>query len=432
MQTVILAGGRGSRLGLKDIPKPMVKIGSKPLLEHQIELAKKYGCTEVFILSGYLAEVIEKYFGNGEKLGVKIHHIKEAEPLGTAGALKQLENLLDERFMVFYGDIFMEFDINAFKAFDLKHKNSIGTLLVHPNSSPFDSDLIETDKTGRVINIFPKPHKEGIYYNNLANAAVYIFSKKIFNYIKKGIYQDLGKDILGKIILSNKELYAYKTSEYIKDTGTKERLMQAAIDYKNGKPALLNKKNKRPCIFLDRDGVLNEDMGGKPAAEKFKLLKGAVEAVKKINKSNYLAVTASNQPMAAKGFITISDIELIHKKMETLMGLEGAYFDGIYYCPHHPDKGFDGEIKELKTACACRKPKPGLLLKAAQDLNIDLEKSYIIGDSETDLLAGKNAGCRTVFISKQKSKYADFYADNILEAAEKILGENNDNNKNAV
>ena len=130
------------------------------------------------------------------------------------------------------------------------------------------------------------------------------------------------------------------------------------------------------------------------------MLDGVGEAVRKINLSGYLAIVATNQPVIARGEVTVEGLQEIHNKMETMLGKEGAYLDGIYYCPHHPDKGFDGEVKELKIVCECRKPKAGLLLQAAQDFNIDLSQSWMIGDSENDVLAGKNAGCKTALIGE--------------------------------
>ena len=173
MQAVILAGGKGTRLGLNDIPKPMVNISGKPLLEHQILLAKKYGIKDFFILSGHLGHVIKEYFGDGKKWGVNIEHIIESKPLGTAGALKLLEGKINERFMVFYGDIVMDFDIKSFINVDAS-KNSIGTILVHPNDHPYDSDLVEINPKGFVTKIIPKPHNQNKYYQNLVNAAVSI------------------------------------------------------------------------------------------------------------------------------------------------------------------------------------------------------------------------------------------------------------------
>ncbi len=418
MQLVIIAGGKGTRLGLKDIPKPMVKIGDKPLLEHQIDLAKRYGVDEVFILSGHLANVIEEYFGDGSKFGVKIHHVIEPYPLGTAGSLKLLEGKLDDRFLVFYGDVVMDFDIASFIEFD-KQYDSIGTTIVHPNDHPYDSDLLEINKNNKVTKVLPKPHQDGEYYQNLVNAAVYIFSPKIFEYIEEGVSQDFGKHILSKVVNAGETLIGYKTPEYIKDMGTADRFEAVKNDFLTGKVARLNKQNKRPCIFLDRDGVINKDMDSKPLCKDFELLDGVAEAIKSINKSDYLSVVVTNQPMIAKGFVTFEEVENTHKKMETLLGEQHAYLNGIYYCPHHPEKGFDGEIKELKIDCECRKPKAGMLFRAKKDLNIDLENSWMIGDSQRDIDAGKNANCRTISIKKDLG--ADYIAQDLNDAVNYIL-----------
>lgn len=424
MQLVIIAGGKGTRLGLKDIPKPMVKIGEKPLLEHQIELAKKYGINEVFILSGHLANVIEEYFGDGSNFGVKIHHIVEPYPLGTAGSLKLLEGQLNDRFLVFYGDVVMDFDIKSFIEFD-KQYDSIGTAIIHPNDHPYDSDLLEIDNNNRVVKVLPKPHKEGEYYQNLVNAAVYIFSSKIFKYIEDGISQDFGKHILPKIVEVGETLIGYKTPEYIKDMGTADRFEAVKNDFLTGKVARLNKQNKRPCIFLDRDGVINRDMDSMPLCKDFELLDGVAEAIKAINKSDYLSVVVTNQPMIAKGFVSFEEVENTHKKMETLLGEQHAYLNGIYYCPHHPEKGFEGEVPELKIECECRKPKAGMIFKAAEELNIDLNNSWMIGDSKRDIEAGKNAGCKTISIKENFG--ADYVAEDLQNSIHIIMkGSNNE------
>lgn len=108
--------------------------------------------------------------------------------------------------------------------------------------------------------------------------------------------------------------------------------------------------------------------------------------------------------------------------METLLGKDGAYLDAIYYCPHHPDRGFEGEIKELKVNCECRKPKPGMLLQAAKDLNIDLKQSWMIGDGENDVQAGINAGCKTVLIGS-KDFGQNLTVDSLLSFVDQVLGE---------
>lgn len=424
MQLVILAGGKGTRLGLTDIPKPMCPIDGIPLLERQINLAKRYGISEIFILAGHLAHVISDYFGDGSKWGVKIHHVVEEKPLGTAGCLKLIENRLNQDFLVFYGDVVMDFDITSFVK---SHTSGIGTILVHPNNHPYDSDLIEVDNNGKVCRILPKPHAEGMVYRNLVNAAVYVFSPRILSYIENDTMQDFGKDIFPKLLEKGETLYAYHSAEYIKDMGTKDRLPLICEDVKNGKVARLNKQNKRPSIFLDRDGVLIKDMDKNPKAENLEILPNVIEAVRKINQSDFLSIVVTNQPMIAKGFVTFDDVEEVHKTLETKLGQDRAYLDGIYYCPHHPEKGFAGEIPELKIECDCRKPKAGMFYQAAKDFNIDLSKSWMIGDRESDMQAGKNAGCKTILVGKtiDSSEYADMQFADLLEAVEFILGENN-------
>lgn len=421
MQLVILAGGKGTRLGLTDIPKPMVSMAGKPLLEHQIELAKSYGIDEVFILSGHLAHVITDYFGDGSKWGVKIHHVTEPVPLGTAGALKLLKGKLTDRFLVFYGDIVMDFDINKFQEFDASH-NGIASLLVHPNNHPYDSDLIDINPDKSVKQILSKPHAPDLYYRNLNNAAVYIFSPKIMDYIPDNTASDFGKNIFPTLLQNNEKMFAYDSPEYVRDMGTKDRFPVVCSDLESGRVARLNKKNKRPAVFMDRDGTINKDMDTNPTVADFHLLPGVADAIGMINNSDFLSIVVTNQPMVAKGFCSLDDVDNMHKKMETLLGAEHAYLDGIYYCPHHPDKGFPGERPELKIVCNCRKPNIGMFLQAQQDFNIDLSKSWMIGDSERDMLAGARAGCKTILVNNEtKSIKSDFKCKDLKQAVALIM-----------
>ena len=135
------------------------------------------------------------------------------------------------------------------------------------------------------------------------------------------------------------------------------------------------------------------------------MIDGVAEAIRKINESGYLAIVVTNQPVIARGEVSFEGLEEIHNKMETLLGKKGAYLDAIYYCPHHPHKGYEGERPELKIDCDCRKPKPGMLFKAAEDFNIDLSQSCMIGDGENDVKAGINAGCKTVLLSNSDKSY---------------------------
>lgn len=425
MKCVIIAGGKGTRLGLKDIPKPMVPISGKPLLEHQILLAKRYGIRDFMILSGHLAEVIVDYFGDGSRWGVHIEHLVEPCPLGTAGAVKLAQSHLNERFLVLYGDVVMDFDIQRFIEFDRQFPDSMGSLIVHPNDHPYDSDLVATGDDHLIAEFYAKPHEEGRYYQNLVNAAVYILSPKMLDHIPEGESLDFGRHIFPQLIQAGAELRAYQTPEYIKDMGTSHRLQEVMDAFESGKVAAMNLANKRPAVFLDRDGVINKNMDNSATVEQFDLLPGVGHAVRTLNQQGILTVLVTNQPGLAKGFFSEKELSALHDKMEFLLGKEGAFLDAIYYCPHHPDKGFSGEVEALKTACSCRKPEPGMLLKAATDLNIDLANSWMVGDSDSDVQAGHTAGCRTLLIASDPvhKNTANAMAADLLAAVSYILQE---------
>lgn len=425
---VIVAGGKGTRLGLTDIPKPMVEINGKPVLEHQINLAKKYGIKDIYILSGYLANTIFDYFGNGEKFGVKISHLVEPFPLGNGGCLGLIENILkeDEKFIVFYGDVILDIDLENFIKFAGK-KESIGTVFAHHNDHPLDSNLLEVDATGKIIAFHLKPHDELKFYETLSIGSIFVLSKKCFKYIPFGKPSDLDKEVLPSMVASGEVIMAYQSSEYAKDIGTPQRLEEVREDFLTGKVARLNRRNKREAIFIDRDGTINKFVDNLSRIEDFELIAGVGEAIKKINQSGYLAVSVTNQPMVAKGFLKEDELWEIHKKMETVLGRENAYLDKIYYCPHHPESGFPGEVKSLKIECDCRKPNVGMVNKAVEELNIDLAQSWMIGDSETDLICGKTAGCKTILLNQnnEKNQYADYVFTDLLSAVNFIFEEKN-------
>ena len=168
---------------------------------------------------------------------------------------------------------------------------------------------------------------------------------------------------------------------------------------------------KQKAIFLDRDGTINKYVGFLRNIDDFELIDGVAEAIRKINESGYLAIVTTNQPVIARGEVSFEELEEIHNKMETLLGKEGAYLDAIYYCPHHPHKGYEGERPELKIECDCRKPKPGMLLNAAADFNIDLSQSWMVGDGENDVKAGLNAGCKTALIGQDKENIGQLVSE---------------------
>ncbi|RHJ49339.1 HAD-IIIA family hydrolase [Bacteroides sp. AM10-21B] len=398
MKIVIIAGGQGTRIASvnSEIPKAMIPVNSKPILEYQVELAKRYGFTEFIFIIGHLGNVIKEYFGDGSKWGVSIIYYHEEMPLGTAGAMPVIQYLLTEDFFVFYGDTIMDIALDEMLKFHKEHQSE-ATLFVHPNDHPYDSDIVEIDSNNRLIQLHLKPHPDNFISRNLVNASLFILSPRVIDYVPKDQKVNFEKHVFPKCLAEGMRMYGYVSAEYIKDMGTPDRYEKVCRDVINGKVTRLNKKYPRAAVFLDRDGVINKEVKFLHRAEQLELIRGAAEAIRLINQKGYLAIVITNQPVIARNMCTLEELDTIHATLETLLGKEHAYLDAIYYCPHHPDSGYPEERKEYKVVCNCRKPKPGMILQAAKDWNIDLSQSYLVGDSETDIQAGQNAGIRGLY-----------------------------------
>lgn len=434
MKVVIMAGGKGTRISsvASDIPKPMIKIEDIPVLEREIECLKNQGFDDIIITVSHLGNIIMGYFGDGsgnspatgKPFGVHIEYYFEKEPLGNAGALFKIKDKLTSDFLLLNADAMFDVDFNRFAAFHQKHGGLV-TLFTHPNSHPYDSGLIVADKNGAVEKWLAKEDVRPQYYRNRVNAGLHVINPEVLELAGIDAYSvgkigedgkpvkvDLDRQLL-KPLAGTGKMFCYDSPEYVKDMGTPDRYYSVCKDCKEGKISAKNLKHEQKAIFLDRDGTINKYVGFLRNIDDFELVDGVSEAIKKINASGYLAIVVTNQPVIARGEVTFEGLETIHNKMETLLGKEGAYLDAIYFCPHHPHSGYEGEVKELKVDCDCRKPKPGMLLKAAEELNIDLSQSYMVGDGENDIKAGKAAGCKTVLLNT----VCEYYGQDICVAS---------------
>lgn len=431
MQAVIMAGGKGTRLlalTKDEIPKPMAPVNGKPILHWQIEQLKEQGMDSIILVVGHLGHKIKEYFQDGAAFGVKISYVEEQEPLGTAGALSLLPPLLTgEDFFLIFGDVLFQMDLQRMKAFHQEHQ-SIATLAVHPNGHPYDSDLVVCERDGRITAFDSKHNVRNDWYHNCVNAGLYLLNRSLCDRIPPHQKTDLEKEVLSLLIAQGGAVYGYPTSEYIKDVGTPERIARAEEELGSGFAAQRCLTKPQKAIFLDRDGTVNRKNGLVYQPEQFELEAWAVDAIRAINQSGYLAILITNQPVVARGLCSVEDVEKIHQKLETLLGREGVYLDGIFFCPHHPDKGYPEENPAYKIPCHCRKPDIGMIEQAKAQFHIDLSQSWMVGDSTVDLQTGKNAGVHTALVltgdAGNDGKYersSTLCASNLKEAVEAIL-----------
>jgi D-glycero-D-manno-heptose 1,7-bisphosphate phosphatase len=395
MKAVIMAGGRGTRIESMraDVPKPMIEIAGKPILEYQVDCLKKQGITDITIVIGYLGSTIKNYFGNNVK------YIEETIPLGTAGGLFYLKETIEEDFLLINGDVIFDVDLNRMVAVH-KIYGALATIFTHPNDHPYDSGLIYCEKSGKVIGWYAKEDIRPTWYKNMTNAGIHVLSPKIFERFISPVKTDLDREILRPLIAEG-GLYAYRSPEYVRDAGTPERFRQTEADIEGGVVSRKSLLHKQKAVFIDRDGTINKYVGFLSDIDKFELIEGVADTIRMINKAGFLAICVTNQPVIARGELTFDGLTQIHNKMETLLGHRGAYLDDIFFCPHHPDGGYEGEVPELKINCNCRKPHIGMFTDAAEKYNIDLSRSIMVGDSETDRVAGENANCKYCFLSLQ-------------------------------
>ena len=427
-----MAGGKGTRLLAvtnDEIPKPLAKVNGKPILQWQIECLERNGIRDICIVIGHLGDKIREALGDGDELGVILQYFEEETPLGTAGALAYLSAFVDdEAFILAYGDCIFDIDIARMVKYH-RERNALATLFAHPNSHPYDSDLLILDNNGKVNGYVSKAATRDTWCDNMVNAGFYILSPEVCIEIQKGQRVDLEKDYLFPKAAQG-GVYGYVSTEYIKDAGTPDRILSVAKDLEKGVVAARNLNKKQSCIFLDRDGTINTYNGFISDPESIELLPMAAQAIKKINTSGYLTVVATNQSVVARGMCDIGTVDEIHRKMKTLLGDEGAYIDALFFCPHHPDKGYPEENPAYKIPCECRKPGIRMINDAADSMNIDLAASWMIGDTTRDIQTAKNAGMRSILLrtgeAGNDAAFAvepDMVCDDILQAVAHIIDE---------
>lgn len=381
MEAVILAGGLGTRLRpcIDNLPKPLAPIDGKPFLRYLLDYLYVNGVNRAIISTGYLAEAVEEFIGKSHR-GMVVEYCRENYPLGTGGAIKKALAMCKTEYpLVLNGDSFLDVDIAEMKKFRKKSDCPI-TLAAKFVSSAENSGFVVTEN-GRLCGFTEK----GVTSSGLINGGVYFIKKDLLNCISEEKFS-FEKAVLEKGLC---ETAVYESKGYFIDIGIPENYKKAQEE-----KDFLCVRRKRRAVFLDRDGTLNYDTGHLYRKEDFEFLTGADKAVAEIKHKGYLAVVITNQAGIAKNLYSPSDVDSLHSFIDgELLNNTGVTADGYYYCPHHPD----AVIEEYRADCICRKPKPGLILKAVSDfaeigIDIDLESSFTVGNRLSDVLAGVNAG----------------------------------------
>ena len=418
MQAVIICGGIGTRLKkvYKKTPKALIKINSIPNLQHIIKDLKKNNINKFLFLTSFQSNKIESYV---KKIKLKNYCIvKDINLKGTGGALIGAYKKLDKEFLVIFSDLFMKINFKKFVIFSRKKKSEVN-MFVHANSHPYDSDTVEYNRDCRVKKINLKRTNESKL--NIAISGLFYFKKiyiKKFKYDnKKKINLDLVKDLISKKI--NHRIFAYKSIEYIKDFGTPKRLKKVNFEQKQ------SNRKKISAVFLDRDGVINKEIGGVTSKEEFIKLPKVEQAIKKLNQKQIPVFIVSNQAVLSKGKINNAKFKSIISFLDKLLSKSNAYIDDYLYCPFYKNKKYD--ISKIPYYSKYRKPNPGMILELSKKYRINLKNSFFVGDSDKDILAGTKVGCKTILVKSNKLfdyKYKikpNFFVDNLSEAINIIL-----------
>ncbi len=381
MEAIVLAGGFGTRLKgcVDNLPKPLAPIGEKPFLNYLLDYLYANGAHRIIISTGFMAQTVENTIGRAYR-GMTVDYCKEETPLGTGGAIKKALGMCkSETAVVVNGDSFFDVDLFEMKKFHDSSDNPI-TLAARNVVNAENSGFIKAEN-GKLCGF----REKGVKASGLINGGIYFIKKNTLDGITEEKFS-FEKQVLESDYCS---VGVFESNGYFIDIGIPENYRKAQAEKEH-----LNTKRTRKAVFLDRDGTINIDKCHLFRSDDFEFLPNADKAIATIKENGYLAIVVTNQAGIAKNLYKISDAEALHDFINSeLRRMHGIIADGYYYCPHHPQAIID----EYRADCTCRKPQPGLILKAVSDfadigIEIDLKNSFMLGNRMSDILAGTNAG----------------------------------------
>lgn len=382
-QCVILIGGLGTRLGplTVDMPKPLLRIGDRPFLEYLLAEAARFGFKKILLLAGFRADRIEDYLsesGVARKLGLRIDISAEEQPAGTGGALWRARRRLDQRFYLLNGDSWFDFNWLSLVAAD-KADTAIATLGLRRLDDVGRYGVVETD--GSLVRRFRE--KSDSSGPGDVNSGVYLVSDEIVSYLSPNC--SLERDVLPRLA-DGGQLRSFQASGRFLDIGIPH-------DFETAQGSIPSWR-RRPAVFLDRDGTLNEDTGYLYRPDDFRWLPGAIEGVRRLNDAGFYVFVVTNQAGVARGLYGEAEVKALHAWVQEQLRGHGAHVDDFRYCPFHPE----GSVETYRRADGWRKPAPGMLLDLSERWPIDMANSLMIGDKDIDVEAGRAAGVQATKI----------------------------------
>jgi len=429
---IIVAGGLGTRareMTGDDLPKALMPVAGVPIIERQILALVEQGFSKIVILAGHLGHLIQAFVSAKlilENVEIIVHI--ESSALGTAGAVISAKHLYDayEQLVIVFGDLLFDLDFSNLLS-KQKESKAAAAIVCRPNDHPKESDVVQIDDDSFITNLLSKKNRTAGEYRNLVPTGIYSVSRSEIDAYQTNEKLDFFQDLFPALLKQGKRLVAVTTAPYICDVGTVSGRNAAEQDLASGRVQRMHTGILRPTVFFDVDGVLNEEIPGVgiTSASEVRMIPGAGAALRRLNEIGVLAVGITNRPQLAKGQVTREGLEQIFSRLEMRLAEEKGYLDKIYFCPHHPEAGHEGEITALKVRCNCRKPDIGLLTRAMQELPVDPKHSSMIGDSWRDISVAKKKGiyaygvrtgfgCRELPIDVRPDLMFDSVSDSVI------------------
>lgn len=385
VKALLLAAGLGTRLRpLTDhLPKCLTTIAGRPLLDWWIDRLADAGVVEAAINSHAHPRKLRAYVRAVNRSGrLRLTEWHEPQLLGSAGTLAAHPDFADDadEVLIVCADQFGDVDLSALLAYHCGHGDP-ATLLLYHSPRPHTCGIVELDPDNRVVSFVEKP---AVPRSDLANGGIYVVSAAAYREMAAVGGRDLGFDVFPRWV---GRMRGWTWSGYHVDIGNPEALARARSDA----PRVLGESIacSRPAVFFDRDGTLIESVHYLARPEQVRLLPGAAAAIRRLRGAGYACVVVTNQSAIGRGLLSEEGLALVHAELVRQLAEEDADLDAIYHCPVVPASDDRAAVEHPD-----RKPGPGMLLRAAADLELDLGESWMVGDMLSDVLAGHRAGCR--------------------------------------